>query len=134
MNEGSEPTNIKLTVEEYAACNGKEHFISFEDTDKDILVGFVRLRFPFAPHREELLGAALVRELHVYGAMVPPGESPGEAQWQHRGYGEELLSEALEIARRAGYEKIAVTSGIGVRDYYRKFGYSREGAYMTKKL
>ncbi len=134
MNEGEEPENIELTVEEYAACRGREHFISFEDIEKDILVGFIRLRFPFAPHRKELLGAALVRELHVYGAMVPPGESPGEAQWQHRGYGEKLLNEAEEIAGAAGYEKIAVTSGIGVRDYYRKFGYAREGAYMTKRL
>ncbi len=134
MNEGMEPENIELTVKEYAACNGKEHFISFEDIEKDILVGFTRLRFPFVPHRKELLGAALVRELHVYGAMVPPGESPGEAQWQHRGYGEELLSEAEEIAKVAGYEKIAVTSGMGVRDYYRRFGYEREGAYMTKKI
>jgi elongator complex protein 3 len=66
--------------------------------------------------------------------MVQPGESAGKAQWQHRGYGEELLAQAEEIARAAGYEKIAVTSGIGVRDYYRKFGYGREGPYMTKKL
>ncbi len=134
MLEGVEPENIELAVEEYAACSGKEHFISFEDTEKDILVGFVRLRFPSAPHRKELIGAAIVRELHVYGAMVPLGESPGEAQWQHRGYGEELLAKAEEIAGAAGYEKIAVTSGIGVRDYYRRFGYEREGPYMVKKL
>ncbi len=134
MNEGVEPESIELTMEEYVACGGWEHFISFEDTVKDILVGFIRLRFPFRPHRKELIGAALVRELHVYGAMVPPGESAGEGQWQHRGYGEELLAQAEEIASTAGYEKIAVTSGIGVRDYYRKFGYTREGPYMTKKL
>ncbi len=134
MNEGEEPGNIELTMEEYRACSGREHFISFEDTAKDILIGFIRLRFPFAPHRKELRGAALVRELHVYGAMVPIGESAGEAQWQHRGYGEELLAQAEEIAGEAGYKKIAVTSGIGVRDYYRKFGYAREGAYMTKKF
>ena len=132
--EGIEPENIELTVEEYAACGGKEHFISFEDAEKDILIGFIRLRFPNAPYRRELAGAALVRELHVYGSMVPIGASAGEAQWQHRGYGEELLERAEEIARAAGYKKIAVTSGIGVRDYYRKFGYGREGAYMTKKL
>ncbi len=134
MNEGEEPEKIELTVEEYRACGGKEHFISFEDTEKDILIGFIRLRFPFEPHRKELLGAALVRELHVYGAMVPPGESAGEAQWQHRGYGGELLSKAEEIAASAGYEKIAVTSGVGVRDYYTRFGYGREEYYMTKKL
>ncbi len=134
MLEGVEPENIELTVEEYMACGGKEHFISFEDTGKDVLIGFLRLRFPYEPHRQELSGAALVRELHVYGSMVPPGESAGDAQWQHRGYGEELLAQAEEVARSGGYKKIAVTSGIGVRDYYRKFGYEREGPYMTKKL
>lgn len=134
MLEGIEPENIELVKEEYMACRGKEHFISFEDIKKDVLIGFIRLRFPFAPHRKEILDAALVRELHVYGSMVPVGESAGEAQWQHRGYGEELLAQAEEIARAAGYEKIAVTSGVGVRDYYRKFGYGREGPYMTKKL
>ena len=38
------------------------------------------------------------------------------------------------MAKNEGYDKIAVTSGIGVRDYYRKFGYVREGPYMTKKI
>ncbi len=134
MLAGVEPENIELITEEYRACGGQEHFISFEDTEKDILIGFIRLRFPNAPHRQELLGAALVRELHVYGSMVPPGLSAGVAQWQHRGYGEELLAQAEEKARSAGYEKIAVTSAIGARDYYRKFGYGREGPYMTKKM
>jgi len=131
---GIEPENVELVEEEYRACGGKEHFISFEDAEKDVLIGFIRLRFPHAPHREELTGAALVRELHVYGSMVPPGGSAGETQWQHRGYGEELLTRAEEIARSAGYGKVAVTSAIGVRDYYRKFGYGREGPYMTKQL
>lgn len=131
---GIEPENIELVVEEYMACGGREHFISFEDVEKDILIGFVRLRFPHKPHRQELEGAALVRELHVYGPMVPPGMSAGGAQWQHRGYGEELLAQAEESASDSGYEKISVTSAIGVRDYYRKFGYRLEGPYMIKKL
>lgn len=134
MLEGIEPENIEPVSEEYSACGGREHFISFEDLKKDILIGFIRLRFPHEPHRKELQGAALVRELHVYGSMVPVGESAGSSQWQHRGYGEELLAQAEETARSAGYKKIAVTSGIGVRDYYRKLGYMREGPYMTKKL
>lgn len=92
---------------------------------RDILIRFLRLHFPMAPHRKELEGAALVRELHVYGLMVAPGEDAGESQWHHKGYGEELLGYAEETAKDAGYEKIAVTSGIGVRDYYRKM--SRKG-------
>ncbi len=131
---GMKPENIQLMVETYRACKGVEHFISFEDGDKEILIGFIRLRFPYLPYREELEGAALVRELHVYGKMVPPGKAPENTQWQHRGYGEELLTYAEEMAREEGYEKIAVTSGIGVREYYRRLGYQREGAYMIKKI
>jgi len=131
---GIRPQSIEPMIDKYRACGGMEYFISFEDAANDVLIGFLRLRFPAAPHRTELEGAALVRELHVYGSMVAPGEDAGELQWQHRGYGEELLSRAEETAQDAGYKKIAVTSGIGVRDYYRKFGYELEGPYMMKRL
>jgi len=127
------PENIKLMVERYEACGGTEHFISFEDDKDDILIGFLRLRFPHNPHRPELKGAALVRELHVYGPMVPIG-SRAKDEWQHRGYGEELLHDAERIAAEEGFKKIAVTSGIGVREYYRKLGYECSGPYMCKSL
>ena len=125
---------IELLVETYGACGGTEHFISFEDVANGVLIGFLRLRFPHSPHRAELAGAALVRELVVYGSMVGIGTGPGEHQWQHRGYGKKLLDAAEETASAHGFEKIAVTSGIGVREYYRKQGYVREGAYMVKGL
>ncbi|MEA1965902.1 MAG: tRNA uridine(34) 5-carboxymethylaminomethyl modification radical SAM/GNAT enzyme Elp3 [Euryarchaeota archaeon] len=133
---GMAPDKIELLIETYSACGGTEHFISFEDRGNGILIGFLRLRFPDSPHRIELLGAALVRELVVYGRMVPLGaeSSPHRDQWQHRGYGRELLAAAEDLASGHGFSKIAVTSGIGVREYYRKRGYVREGAYMVKYL
>lgn len=130
----SESGKIELLVETYEACGGTEHFISFEDVANDVLIGFLRLRFPHSPHRAELAGAALVRELVVYGRMVGVGTGPGEHQWQHRGYGKRLLAAAEDLASMHGFGKIAVTSGIGVREYYRKHGYVREGAYMVKDL
>ncbi|HZD44413.1 MAG TPA: tRNA uridine(34) 5-carboxymethylaminomethyl modification radical SAM/GNAT enzyme Elp3, partial [Methanomicrobiales archaeon] len=84
--------------------------------------------------RPELEGAALIRELHVYGSMVPLGARAGDAEWQHRRYGKYLLERAEEIGRDAGFVKVAVMSGIGVRPYYRKQGYEREGPYMIKRL
>ena len=129
-----ESWKIELLVETYEACGGTEHFISFEDVENGVLIGFLRLRFPHSPHRTELAGAALVRELVVYGRMVSIGTGPGEHQWQHRGYGKRLLAAAEELASAHGFGKIAVTSGIGVREYYRKHGYVREGAYMVKDL
>jgi len=126
--------DTELTVETYEACAGKEHFIAFEDLEADVLIGFTRLRFPASPHRPELEDAALIRELHVYGSMVPVGRGAKGTDWQHRGYGKELLEHAEEIAHEAGYRKLSIISGIGAREYYRKFGYILDGVYMSKNL
>jgi elongator complex protein 3 len=126
--------DIELTVESYEACNGKEHFIAFEDLSADVLIGFTRLRFPAEPHRVELQDSALIRELHVYGSMVPVGKGAKREEWQHRGYGKELIEHAEEIASGAGYRKLSIISGIGAREYYRKLGYELDGAYMSKTL
>ena len=107
-----------------------------EDKQADVLLGFLRLRMPSEyAHRPEIsIDTALLRELHVYGPMIPLGEREDEL-WQHRGYGEELLKKAEEISLEE-YDKkeILIISGIGARNYYRKFGYERKGPYMAKKL
>ncbi|MDY6958400.1 MAG: tRNA uridine(34) 5-carboxymethylaminomethyl modification radical SAM/GNAT enzyme Elp3 [Halobacteriota archaeon] len=130
---GEEPTEIELSIEKYEACGGTEHFISYEDPVKDILIGFLKLRFPGSTHREELEGAALIRDLHVYGPMMPL-EGKRDHGWQHRGYGKMLLERAVELANDEGYEKISIISGIGVREYYRKLGYERDSHFMSKYL
>lgn len=124
---------IKKKIIKYEVCGGEEHFISYEDSERGILIGFLRLRFPAAPFRKELKNAALIRELHVYGPLVPLG-SRKRGSWQHRGYGEMLLDAAEGIASGGGFKKIATMSGIGAREYYRKFGYRRQGVYMCKRL
>jgi elongator complex protein 3 len=128
--------NVKLLKEEYRAGGGNEIFLSFEDIKKDILIGFLRLRIPSEnAHRKEIDDkTALIRELHVYGSMIPIGEKE-EGQWQHMGYGEALLNEASRIASESyDMKKILVTSGIGARNYYRKFGYEKLGPYMAKNI
>lgn len=46
-----------------------------------------------------------------------------------------LMEEAERIAKEEhGSWKIAVISGVGTRNYYRKIGYELEGPYMVKKL
>ena len=126
--------DVELTIETYEACNGTEHFIAFEDLSADVLIGFTRLRFPAAPHRQELQDSALIRELHVYGSMVPVGKGARQKEWQHRGYGKELIEYAEKTASESGYGKLAIISGIGAREYYRKLGYTLDGAYMSKTL
>jgi len=137
LSRGVEPgiDDIELRKLEYNASGGREIFLSFEDVKQDILIGFLRLRIPYKPFRSEVdENTSLVRELHVYGPMVEVGEKP-LFRWQHRGYGSELLSEAERISREEyGMDKILVTSGIGVREYYRKLGYERVGVYMGRVL
>ncbi len=132
MNE-ADPNEVTLDVMSYAAAGGTEHFLSFEDPDQNLLVGFLRLRFPGETRRPELDGAALVRELHVYGNETGLGEA-GE-DFQHRGFGRRLVSKAEAMAADAGYDKLAVISGIGAREYYReKHDYYQDGPYVSKRL
>lgn len=130
-----EPEDIRLVSRRYRASGGDEVFISFEDARKSILIGFIRLRIPGRPHRPEIdSDSALVRELHVYGPMVEVGEKPS-FEWQHRGFGQELLGEAERVANEDfGKKNILVTSGVGVRQYYRRLGYGKSGPYMRKLL
>jgi len=77
---------------------------------------------------------SIIRELHVYGYAVPIS-SRDPSKFQHMGYGSLLIEEAERIAKEEhGVKKIAVISGVGTRNYYRKFGYVLEGPYMVKNL
>jgi len=120
---------------DYRASGGKEVFLSFEDPSVDSIAAFLRLRLPGeSAHRPEMRNAAVVRELKVFGAEVPIGKRM-EGAWQHRGMGRKLMVEAEEIARAEwGVDRLLVTSGVGVRGYYRKLGYERLGPYMAKEL
>jgi elongator complex protein 3 len=45
-----------------------------------------------------------------------------------------LIARAEEITSDAGFSRLAIMSGIGVRPYYRRQGYERNGPYMIKEL
>lgn len=127
--------DYQLFKESYKACEGEETFISVEDYNEETIAGFLRLRMPSSKaHRPEIdETSALVRELHVYGNLIQIGKQ-GPSVGQHTGFGEKLLKEAENIAIDNGKEEILIISGIGTRNYYRKFGYERKGPYMSKKL
>ncbi len=125
---------VSITVERYSASSGTEFFIAAEDTRNDVLVGFTRLRFPGQQLRKDITKrSALLRELHVYGAAAAVGEKT-RSRSQHKGYGAKLMSKAEQIAKLHGYNKLLIISGIGVREYYRKLGYRKQGPYMVKKI
>ena len=119
-------------MKQYECCGGTEHFISAVSDDS--LIGFARLRFPSMVYRSELENAALMRELHIYGSLVPVGRDAESEEWQHRNYGRALLARVEEIATAAGFSRLAIMSGMGVRPYYRRHGYERAGPYMVKEM
>ncbi|MDP2628914.1 MAG: tRNA uridine(34) 5-carboxymethylaminomethyl modification radical SAM/GNAT enzyme Elp3 [Nanoarchaeota archaeon] len=77
---------------------------------------------------------AIIRELHVYGQTLNLGEK-GEIS-QHRGIGKWLMNESEKIVKENKIKKVAVISGIGVREYYKKLGYEIDdnGIYMVKRV
>ncbi|NWU94314.1 ELP3 protein, partial [Upupa epops] len=130
------PYQIELVRRDYVANGGWETFLSYEDPEQDILVGLLRLRkCSEESFRPELKGGvSIVRELHVYGSVVPVS-SRDPSKFQHQGFGMLLMEEAERIAKEEhGSWKIAVISGVGTRNYYRKIGYELEGPYMVKRL
>jgi elongator complex protein 3 len=128
--KGKVPEVIDLIVDEYEASGGKEFFVSFEDVENDILIGFSRLRIPsINAHRTEMVSAAVIRELRTVSQQVPISERNNDS-WQHRGFGEKLIEKCKELTTDNGKELLLVTSGIGAREYYRKLGFERVGPYM----
>lgn len=127
---------VELKRTDYAASGGREVFLSYESRDGETILGFLRLRQVSGPHRKELQGAAVVRELHVYGQVVNVGESADAESYQHRGYGTRLMLEAERVAKEElGASKIVVISAVGTREYYKKqLGYQQDGPYVSKVL
>ncbi|XP_031733163.1 elongator complex protein 3 [Anarrhichthys ocellatus] len=130
------PYQVELVRRDYMANGGWETFLSYEDPEQDILIGLLRLRrcSPQSFRQELKGGVSIVRELHVYGSVVPVS-SRDPSKFQHQGFGMMLMEEAERIAREEhGSSKMAVISGVGTRNYYRKMGYKLEGPYMLKDL
>jgi len=130
---------VYLFIEDYQASGGKEIFLSFENKERTKLFSYLRLRIPsqiferkkhFLPVLEN---SALIREIQTLGEMVPIEKK--KIAPQHRGLGKKLVKEAEKIIKKEfGLRKIAVISGVGVRDYWRKLGYKLKEDYMIKKL
>jgi elongator complex protein 3 len=56
-------------------------------------------------------------------------------KYQHKGFGKALLAEAEKICKEEyNLKYLSVISAVGTRDYYRKFGYTNNGPYVTKLL
>ncbi len=127
------PEELRLDELWYATTIGEEVFLQMITAERDI-AAFLRLSLPSAdPITPELAGAAMIREVHVYGQSVGIGRSaPGKAQ--HIGLGTDLIERAAALARERGYARLAVISAVGTRDYYRKRGFADGALYQIRAL
>lgn len=132
--KGKKPDDISLQVQEYEASDGIEYFVSFEDVDNDILVGFARLRMPSRKaHRPEMKNSSVIRELRTVSQQVQISKRKA-GSLQHMGFGEKLIDKCKELTIESGKERLLVMSGVGAREYYRKLGFERVGPYMGMYL
>lgn len=123
---------IKLFIQKYKAGNGIEYFLSYESVDRKILYAFCRLRVPKKINNKYWVSnIPMIRELHVYGQMVPINAKIKMAS-QHKGLGKKLLKQAEKIVLDNKFNQIAVISGIGVREYYKKLNYKLKDTYLMK--
>lgn len=121
----------KLFIDKYTASGGTEYFLSYEDAKRQVVYAFCRLRIDkngFYP--------AFIRELHTYGQSLLLKQKNNKAlkHIQHKGLGKKLVKEVEKICKKNKIDKLAVISGVGVRDYYRKLGYKLENTYLIKKI
>ena len=127
------PDDLSLDELHYATGVGEEVFLQVITADRRI-AAFLRLSLPQAdPIVPELAGAAMIREVHVYGQAVTIGAAE-DGKAQHSGLGTGLIERAAEIARARGYAHLAVISAVGTRAYYRKRGFSDGALYQVRAL
>ncbi len=75
----------------------------------------------------------MIREVHVYGQSLELGsEKQGAAQ--HSGLGSRLIEEAVKVAKKAGYSRLAVISAIGTQAYYEQRNFRRKSYYMVREI
>lgn len=138
-NEKYDKNDIQYIIRPFTASGAQEYYISAEipQPKRPLLIGFIRLRLGNALENSiipELKGkTSMIRELHVYGRVKQVGFKDASGA-QHFGVGKSLLKIAENISSKAGYEQMAIISGIGVRDYYRQRGYELRGSYMMKVI
>jgi elongator complex protein 3 len=144
-----DPASLSLEDYVYYPAWAEEHFLHFR-TPSGQIAGYLRLSLPGkSPDGSQpgttppdnlpdtgmpdLQGAALIREVHVYGQSLPVGaEQAGAAQ--HVGLGTRLLTQAEEIARDNGFHRLAVIAAVGTRLYYLDRGFERGELYLVKQL
>lgn len=144
------PDTLVLDEVGYRTSVGDEVFLQLITPDEDrAIAAFLRLTLPDRssggdssdgdssggdpPLFAELGGAAIIREVHVYGQAVEIGRGAG-GKAQHAGLGGRLIERAVEIAAARSYPRLAVISAVGTRVYYRQRGFVDAGLYQVREV
>jgi len=131
-----DPTVLQIDDLVYPSDGAEEHFLSFVTTE-DQIAGFLRLSLPAQGSPPtglpDLEGAAIIREVHVYGQSLALGTAQTGAS-QHSGLGTRLIRSAEKIALGKGYHRMAVIAAVGTRQYYLERGFERGNLYLVKTL
>jgi len=128
------PNDMKFKINSFEGSYGTEYFLSYTSNDEHILYGYLRLRINSSNHGvlPILHDTALIRELHVLGMQVSVNNTQNnQNRTQHKNLGTKLMRNA-ELIGLMYNKKIAVISGVGVRNYYRKKGYKLVETYLIK--
>ena len=100
---------------------GWETFLSYEDSEKDILVGLPRLRKAgLVAYWKGIKGwkSLIIRELHVDGTAVVVS-AHGTVRFQHQEFGICLMEEVENIAKEEHCtDQLLVILGVSTRHYY----------------
>ena len=139
--DGADVGALALSVVAYETAVASERFLQWTAPDGRI-AAFLRLSLPFPSCVDDLRerfadfpigpGEAMIREVHVYGAVA--GLHRTSAGAQHLGLGKRLIEAASSIAREDGCEALNVISAVGTREYYRGLGFQDKGMYQQKTL
>jgi elongator complex protein 3 len=127
---------IKFKVTDYQTSVSQEKFLQYivHKNGQEKILGFLRLSLPTTEQFiEELKGSAMIREIHVYGAVANIGERT-KGDVQHLGLGTKLIKKAKQFSQEAGYKKLNVISAIGTKEYYRKKGFTDGDLYQYLEL
>ena len=128
LSTGRQVKNIKLFIDKYEANGGMEYFLSFEDKKRNVVFAFCRLRID-----KKGLFPAFIRELHTYGQSLQIN-AKNKKDSQHKGFGKQLVAEAEKICKNNHIGALAVISGVGVKEYYKKLGFKDNQTYLVKKI
>jgi elongator complex protein 3 len=134
-SQNFEMSEVKLKVKNYKTSVSNEKFLQFVYQDK--ILAFLRLSLPLSLVNQvsnELSGAAMIREIHVYGRSLSIGQKDHDDKAQHFGFGKKLIARAAAIGKKAGFSKLAVISAIGTKEYYRKRGFTDGELYQLLEV